>query len=720
MRLPLQFPGLLIASLLVLLSSDGIAAEYDLQVIEHETPARLDQLENVDVLLVLMNRGDRPWTPDRFNVSYHWLAPDGETIVFDGLRTPIPERVDPGEALELTVRLQSPPSTGPALLQWDVVEESVTWISERDPTPPEPIPVTIEPAELEHAFSLLSESTPHIIWADDTSEVGLKLRNDGAATWGPGRKINVSYHWKHPSEAKAVFEGMRTPVPGVISEGEHLEIEARLRSPRRAGIYELQWDMVEEGVTWFQRVDPSPPPPVTVLVLPNPLTGPTVATAAAIICLSIVAFVFYRRGVPSRVIDVAVVLDLVWLFFALSAKQSVVLQEAGRSPIEGSGWIVISGVAAITIVVALFPSRLRPWIAAGVNAVASFVILADVIHIRFFRDMLSFASIGAAHQMGEISSGIASLFASRDLWLFIDLVPGIALALLVRRLASESRRRYARWPALLLVPLLLPGIVVATRIGTAEKGKFVQTFQNIFIVQEIGPLNYHLLDAWRETASALSSPELTETRREQIIEWFEKTSDRRAGVGEMFGRARGKNLLMIQAESMQGFVIGLEVEGQEITPNLNHWSRSNAIWLSNCADQTAQGRTSDAEFAIHTSLIPPRQGTVAFRHGDNRYVGLADVLHDHGYSTLSAIPFDRAFWNRRVTLPEYGYHTNLFRGDFEPGLNVGWGLNDRAFLEQMVPKLVALDRPFAALLITLSNHHPYAHFPQELKVLDLG
>src|SRR5206468_1797123 len=51
---------------------------------------------------------------------------------------------------------------------------------------------------------------------------------------------------------------------------------------------------------------------------------------------------------------------------------------------------------------------------------------------------------------------------------------------------------------------------------------------------------------------------------------------------------------------------------------------------------------------------------------------------------------------------------------------IGWGLNDRDFLQQMVPRLEHLPRPFAAWLITLSLHHPFEAFPEAHKVLKLG
>ena len=65
--------------------------------------------------------------------------------------------------------------------------------------------------------------------------------------------------------------------------------------------------------------------------------------------------------------------------------------------------------------------------------------------------------------------------------------------------------------------------------------------------------------------------------------------------------------------------------------------------------------------------------------------------------------------------PSYGFQQSLFEPDFQMTEQIGWGLNDRDFLQQMVPRLEQLQRPFAAWLITLSLHHPFEDFPPRTK-----
>ena len=70
----------------------------------------------------------------------------------------------------------------------------------------------------------------------------------------------------------------------------------------------------------------------------------------------------------------------------------------------------------------------------------------------------------------------------------------------------------------------------------------------------------------------------------------------------MTGAAKGYNLVVLQVEALSSWAMGLEVDGQAITPYLD--SIADDAWLSQSIwDQTAQGRTSDAEFLVLSSDI---------------------------------------------------------------------------------------------------------------------
>ena len=322
-------------------------------------------------------------------------------------------------------------------------------------------------------------------------------------------------------------------------------------------------------------------------------------------------------------------------------------------------------------------------------------------------------------QLGRVEASVRSLLEARDLWLWADLLPGVALVMASYHLGRRVGPRPRRVAAVILAAIVIAGVVAAARLATRQPQILQQVFQRVQVAREIGVLNLHAIDLAGRAARVVAVEDLGPERYDAVSHWFRNRAPLRAGTGPYFGAGAGLNLIMIQVESLQGFVIGLEVEGVEVTPFLNRWAEES-LWFSNVTDQTAQGRSSDSELATQVSLLPAPAGAAAFLFAADDFTGLAEILNRHGYTTLSAVPYDGSFWNRRLTHPAYGYTTSLFVEDFAAGESVGWGLSDRDFLDQVGRRLAEVERPFAAYLLTLSLHHPFAGFPEHLEVLDVG
>jgi hypothetical protein len=86
--------------------------------------------------------------------------------------------------------------------------------------------------------------------------VPVTLHNDGLMTWEAAGvlPIHLGYHWMSATEDTYLdFDGARTPLPHDIAPGETVSVDALVRTPEEPGRYRLQWDMVHENVTWFDR-----------------------------------------------------------------------------------------------------------------------------------------------------------------------------------------------------------------------------------------------------------------------------------------------------------------------------------------------------------------------------------------------------------------------------------------------------------------------------------
>jgi hypothetical protein len=87
----------------------------------------------VTARVAVENAGSATWRSrgeTGIQAAYHWLDPLGNPIVWDGLRTPLPRPVAPGEAVELTVNLVAPRPPGRYRVAFDLVEEHRFWFGE--------------------------------------------------------------------------------------------------------------------------------------------------------------------------------------------------------------------------------------------------------------------------------------------------------------------------------------------------------------------------------------------------------------------------------------------------------------------------------------------------------------------------------------------------------------------------------------------------------------
>ncbi len=80
----------------------------------------------------VQNTGDRTWDaagPHAFALSYHLADADGQSVTYDGVRTPLPVDVAPGASVDLQAQIVAPKSGGTYVVEWDGVQEAVTWFS---------------------------------------------------------------------------------------------------------------------------------------------------------------------------------------------------------------------------------------------------------------------------------------------------------------------------------------------------------------------------------------------------------------------------------------------------------------------------------------------------------------------------------------------------------------------------------------------------------------
>ena len=185
--------------------------------------------------------------------------------------------------------------------------------------------------------------------------------------------------------------------------------------------------------------------------------------------------------------------------------------------------------------------------------------------------------------------------------------------------------------------------------------------------------------------------------------------------GPLFGVAKGRNLIVIQVESMQNIVVNKTYNGQEITPNLNELiNGGDSIYFDHYYQQIGSGNTSDAEFATNNSIYGTLASYTYKLYAKNYFKGLPVLMKEQGYETaVYHAHEDRHFWNREDAYESLGfdaYHGGIEgtdKGQYNMTEWMGWGLTDTEFFKQTMPYITEMKQPFYSFVITLSNHHPY-------------
>jgi hypothetical protein len=84
------------------------------------------------VYVRIENRGSAAWPwgldqPPEIRVSYHWWRGTGELVDYEGMRSPLPCGLAPGESTIVPAWVQAPAEPGAYVLELDLVHEHVRW-----------------------------------------------------------------------------------------------------------------------------------------------------------------------------------------------------------------------------------------------------------------------------------------------------------------------------------------------------------------------------------------------------------------------------------------------------------------------------------------------------------------------------------------------------------------------------------------------------------------
>lgn len=387
--------------------------------------------------------------------------------------------------------------------------------------------------------------------------------------------------------------------------------------------------------------------------------------------------------------------------------------------------LVISLIGALFILLCLIPIVKGKWRIRSMlilNIVITLLIISNLLFYRYFNDIITLPIITQIIMVGSVSSSVLNLIHLSDLLFFVDFL----LFIPAYRITNYQRQyeKYS-WPmrVLLSIGLLAAGSFLSYYgICLLDKNQpdILTTFYDkSYIAQHIGLINYHAIDAFKFIKEEIKEKSLSDDEKEKIKLWFKEKNALIPDKPKYYGLGRGKNLMVVQVEALQGFVIGKKINGMEITPNLN-MLMDKSIYFENYYCETAAGGTSDAEFLANTSLYPLKSGAVYMKYPGNNYYSLPKILKEKGYSAFVMHAYKPGFWNRSVMYPSLGFDEYLNRNHYEHDEVIGMGLSDKSFFRQSLDYLKNKKEPYYAFLVTLTSHYPYDNTKAYNDALNVG
>ena len=361
--------------------------------------------------------------------------------------------------------------------------------------------------------------------------------------------------------------------------------------------------------------------------------------------------------------------------------------------------------AAILLLVFALVSFLSPKaarIAAGcVYTVISVFVAVDAVYLAYTSKLPSITQLGMAWQIGDVSSTVMDLTQPRHVMLIMDLP--LWLNLMIHRRGLRSRLERTRAGAALeaFLDRELPRIPASAVLSGCALAAFGCVFlwpgfRAEYLENEI--FAYHARDMIDAVSPGIAERPVDKSRYASP-DW---------SSSPWYGLAAGRNVVIIQVEALQNFVVGSYYEGQELTPTLNRMIAEDTLYFDHYYYQIGGANTADAEFAVNNSLFAPESNGAYVQYPENRYYALPTLLKDHGYAAARAFHgYIGGFWNREAAYPYQGIDDFTSLEDLEETDMFPMGLSDMEYFRQTADLLAETPEPFYALCVTVSSHYPY-------------
>ncbi len=382
------------------------------------------------------------------------------------------------------------------------------------------------------------------------------------------------------------------------------------------------------------------------------------------------------------------------LILLFAAKLAVYYSLIGVN-LKNISFIILSVATMATLFFGLSRCRLK-WkkgLFLLIYCLLSLLMFSDSMYYNYYNQTVSIKQLWQAANVAAVPDSFVATLIPASFLLFIDIpfvyhffkkqVKEIKLSLNIKK---ELKYILVSLCAVFIILVVNPLHSVAI-----DKVNSVEFFTN------------HVNDIYSAITDNIATSDVP---AEEVLEAVEDVASQPEGA-RYKGIGQGRNLIVVQVEALQDFVIGAEYNGQVITPNLNALVGKDTLYFDQYYSNIGKGNTVDAEFSTLNSLYPVIDRECYTLYADNAFDGLPWLMREKGYHSFATHGYEGTFWNREAAYPGQGFQDFYSMEDLDASEIIGLGISDKSMFKQAVDIMKKEKGPFFNFIVTLTSHHPF-------------
>ena len=342
-----------------------------------------------------------------------------------------------------------------------------------------------------------------------------------------------------------------------------------------------------------------------------------------------------------------------------------------------------------------------------VTIILTIICIINSIYYNYYKSFASLSILANLSFAGDVSDAIIEkVLKPTDLiYILSPILLFISIRYLNKDINIKTNKKITKKT---LISVLIIFIIGFFTMPLNAWGRLYKLWNREAVVMNFGIYVYEVDDLIQSLTPKITSLFGHDNALKKATEYY-KENKYKEEKNEYTNIFKGKNILVIHAESFQTFPMELTFNGKEVTPNLNKLA-NEGIYFNNFYSEVGVGTSSDSEFTFNTSLMPSTKGTAFVNYFNRDYVAVPNLLKEKGYYTFSMHANEKTFWNREAMYKSLGYDDFYSKDSYIIDETIGLGLSDKSFFNQSVEKIKeikAKKEPYYGVLITLSNHTPF-------------